>query len=201
LLPKMSIQIAKVAELSDNPKDNFSVSQDSSSGHSSLISFSSFGKESLPSIPPGFVQKDGMVILKDAASACPVRFMKPVSNYGRGFEREKPSFDSKNRWTTEERDRLSTLYLDAEKPASSHPSSWNGFYKNLSRIFIVFFPRRGEQEVMAKIHEMVSRHAILEKGESAYWSKFKRNKEDDECESTEIGDKPFIPPGNIKREL
>jgi hypothetical protein len=166
LLPKLGAQVAKFSEISGRD-DSDTVSQ----------------VGSLPApvstIPAGFVQKDGMLMLKDASSACPVRFRPSVTNYGRGFEREKAVTHSKNAWSKEERERLNELYLEAEKPASNHPSSWNGFYKNLARLFCVYFPARREIEVMKKLHSLLCKHALIESGEREHWENFRKNNKDD----------------------
>jgi hypothetical protein len=171
LLPKMSSQIKKVVDLSADP-DNSPINVDAleKAANNSLSSM-----QSLHSIPVGFVQKDGMLMLKETASACPVRIMKPISNYGKGFEREKQETSfSKHLWTREERDRLNELYLSSEKPASNHPSSWNGFYRSTARLFMVYFPKRKEDEVMHKLHDMLCRNSLIVEGEQEYWAKYKK---------------------------
>lgn len=75
-----------------------------------------------------------------------------------------------NAWTTEERALLNRLYLEIPKPVVvTKLDSWRNFYENVSSRFCSFYPKRTQEETIAKLQDLIHRRALKEVGEDKFW--------------------------------
>ena len=77
---------------------------------------------------------------------------------------------SENKWTKAEREKLNSIYWTLQKPGGHSMSAWNNYFVDFATQFRIFYNKRSEKEVIAKIKDLYATRQFEEVGESKYWS-------------------------------
>lgn len=79
---------------------------------------------------------------------------------------------TQQKWSLEERDRLSQIYRDCPPPANqAHIEIWQLYFENIAARFLAFSPHRSREEAVAKARMMIAKRQMKERGEEEYWQR------------------------------
>lgn len=100
----------------------------------------------------------------------PVCFMRGETYTVKGAKNIKNREFTTNKWSSEERTRLSLIYQDMSLPSIKNSLElWRLYFKAFCDRFLAFFPKRTEEETIDKIQEFISARKMKEIGEVIYW--------------------------------
>jgi hypothetical protein len=102
---------------------------------------------------------------------------EPHQNY-----RQRRMFDrsyTKSKWSEAERQKFYLIYQEMilPPPECKHIQMWISYFHEFSERFIIFFPERSKVETIEKIHEMILKKQMKEKGEKEFWIELQEAKD------------------------
>jgi hypothetical protein len=74
---------------------------------------------------------------------------------------------SLHKWSRDERDKLTQVYSSMREP--QYANLLPDFYHVIASRFLVFYPSRGAEEVVEKLHTMKKHQQLKRPGEIEYW--------------------------------
>ena len=84
---------------------------------------------------------------------------------------------SKNKWTSEERERMNTLFHEIEKPSGNVLGAWEQYYKGFADRFRCVIPGRSEADVIEKLQSMILKRQMHNDEEKQFWGEGKASQE------------------------